>query len=382
MMPPVGMNNQNTISPVRPGRRRWVVLWVTLGVMSLLLLATISLVVFLLLQPRLTKLGSSGVDGNLLVSPEESDVTKVVNAVSPSVVSIMAAKGGFSGQQSAGTGMIISEDGYVLTNKHVVDAGRSFAVITSSGDRHTDVKLVGMDPLNDIAFLKINNVSKLPAASIGDSSTVRVGQKVIAIGNSLGQFQNTVTSGVISGKGRPLEAEDEDTGTSSLTDLLQTDAAINPGNSGGPLLNMSGQVIGINTAIVRDAQSIGFAIPIGAAKGLIRSVLEKGEIHKPYIGVRYVEITPEIKAEHKLSAANGAFVGGVSGRLIEQGGPADKAGVKSGDIITKVNDKTIGEHGGLGSLIGEYVPGETIRLTVLRGGQERQLTLTLGAYKS
>ena len=246
---------------------------------------------------------------------------------------------------------------------------------------------MGVDPLNDIAFLKINGVDNLSPATIGDSSTVRVGQKVIAIGNSLGKFQNTVTSGIISGKGRPLQAssdsdDDQDQKPESLTDLLQTDAAINPGNSGGPLLNMAGQVIGINTAIVEDAQSIGFAIPIGAAKGLIRSVLEKGEINKSYIGIRYLEVTPETRAANKLSVKNGAFVGGVSGQLVQQGGPADKAGIKSGDIITKVNDKTIGEHGGLTSLIGEYLPGETIELTVIRDNREQKLRLTLGAYKS
>lgn len=300
------------------------------------------------------------------------------------MVSIVTTKGtGFRVQEGAGTGVIISQDGYILTNKHVIEGGRSFAVITSSGDRYTSVSLVGTDPLNDIAFLKISGAQGLPAASIGDSSTVRVGQKVVAIGNSLGQFKNTVTSGVISGKGRPLEASsDDEDSVESLTDLLQTDAAINPGNSGGPLLNMSGQVIGINTAIVQDAQSIGFAIPIGAAKGLIRSVTEKGRVEKSYIGVRYLEITPEVRAENKLSVKSGAFVGGVSGQLIESGGPADRAGLKAGDIITKVNDKTVGDHGGLGSLLGEFLPGETVQVTVVRDGKEQQLTLTLGAYKS
>jgi serine protease Do len=260
-----------------------------------------------------------------------------------------------------------------------------FEVITSEGERFTDVKLIGADPLNDIAFLKVNGVDDLPPATLGDSGTVRVGQKVVAIGNSLGQYQNTVTSGIVSGKGRPISAALDEYGMNveNLTDLLQTDAAINPGNSGGPLLNAAGQMIGINTAIVSDAQSMGFAIPINAAKGLVRGVLDKGEILKAYVGVQYLAITPEVRAEYELSEKNGALVGGAqSGSAIAKSGPAEQAGIKDGDIITKVNDKIVGEQGGLGSLTAEFLPGETIELTVVRGGKERSVRLTLGAYKA
>ena len=379
-MTEVGLDQPNNSARVITlSRRRMVAIWVAIAALFLLMIMIGSVLLMMVLCPKLASTHGPTVDGNLTVTAEESNVSKIVNQGSPS--------NGFRSQENAGTGVIISKDGYILTNKHVVNGGRSFQIITGSGDRHTNVKLVGVDPLNDIAFLKISGVDNLSPATIGDSSTVRVGQKVIAIGNSLGKFQNTVTSGIISGKGRPLQAssgsdDDQDQKPESLTDLLQTDAAINPGNSGGPLLNMAGQVIGINTAIVEDAQSIGFAIPIGAAKGLIRSVLEKGEINKSYIGIRYLEVTPETRAANKLSVKNGAFVGGVSGQLVQQGGPADKAGIKSGDIITKVNDKTIGEHGGLTSLIGEYLPGETIELTVIRDNREQKLRLTLGAYKS
>ena len=381
-MTEVGIEQPNNSAQVITlSRRRMMAIWVAIAALFLLMITIGSVLLLTVLRPKLASTHGPAVDGNLTVTAEESNVSKIVNQVSPSVVSIITVKSnGFRSQENAGTG-------YILTNKHVVNSGRSFQIITGSGDRHTNVKLVGVDPLNDIAFLKISGVDNLPPATIGDSSTVRVGQKVIAIGNSLGKFQNTVTSGIISGKGRPLQAssgsdDDQDQKPESLTDLLQTDAAINPGNSGGPLLNMAGQVIGINTAIVEDAQSIGFAIPIGAAKGLIRSVLEKGEVNKSYIGIRYLEVTPETRAANKLSVKNGAFVGGVSGQLVQQGGPADKAGIKSGDIITKVNDKTIGEHGGLTSLIGEYLPGETIELTVIRDNREQKLRLTLGAYKS
>lgn len=321
-------------------------------------------------------------DGNLSISADEADVAEVVKKVSPSVVSIITTKGR---TQGAGTGIVISKDGFILTNKHVAADAREFQIITSEGDQYTDVKFVGSDPLNDIAFIKINGVDDLSPATFGDSGTARVGQKVVAIGNSLGQYQNTVTSGIISGKGRPISAATDEYGTSfeNLTDLLQTDAAINPGNSGGPLLNTSGQVIGINTAIVSEAQSMGFAIPINATKGLVRGVLDTGEIQKAYVGVQYLAITPEIRAERDISEKNGAYVGGSSsGSAVEPGGPADKAGIREGDIITKVDDRVIGEQGGLGSLIAEFLPGEKVTLTIIRDGKTQEVSVTLGSYES
>lgn len=329
-------------------------------------------------------------DGNSVVAPDETDLASIAKKVSPSVVSIVTRQTSGSGyfqqdMQGAGTGIIISKDGYVLTNKHVVNATRSVQIVASDGTRYENVKMVGADPLNDLAFLKIEGVSDLPVAEIGDSGTVRVGQRVLAIGNSLGQYQNTVTSGIISGLGRPVTAASDSSGTSveSLTDLLQTDAAINPGNSGGPLINVAGQVIGINTAIVSDAQSIGFAIPINASKGLMRGVLADGKIKKAYIGVQYVAITPDVRAERDLSEKQGALVSaGRSGSAIVKGGPADKAGIRDGDIIIKVNQQTIGEHGGLGSLVAEFLPGENVTLTIVRSGKTQELQLVLGEYKS
>ena len=329
-------------------------------------------------------------DGNSVISREEADLTSVVNAVSPSVVSIVTTQTSGRGYyvqslEGAGTGIIISADGYVLTNKHVIDGVNSVQIVASDGTRYEKVKLVGVDPLNDLAFLKIQDAKDLPAAKLGDSGTVRVGQKVIAIGNSLGQYQNTVTSGIISGVGRPVVAASSETSSSteSLTDLLQTDAAINPGNSGGPLLNASGQVIGINTAIVSGAQNIGFSIPINAAKGLIRGVLKDGTIQKAYIGVQYIAITPDIRAEYGLEEKQGALVkSGTNSTAIVKDGPADKAGLRDGDIITKVNDKIVGEQGGLSSLISEFLPGEKVTLTIVRNGKTQQLELTRGAYKA
>jgi len=330
------------------------------------------------------------VDGNVTISADEADLANVVNKVSPSVVSIVTKQDysySYFFQQEAegaGTGIIISKDGYVLTNKHVIKGVKALKIVTSDGTSYDDVKLVGADPLNDIAFLKINGVKDLPVATFGDSGTVRVGQRVIAIGNSLGQYQNTVTSGIISGLGRPVAATATESGAvESLTDLLQTDAAINPGNSGGPLINMAGQVIGINTAIVSNAQSVSFAIPINATKGMARGILQSGKVEKAYLGVQYVTITPDIRAEHKLDAKQGALVQKSSsgGKAVADGSPADKAGLQAGDIIVKVNDKIVGKNGGLGSLIAEFLPGEEIGLTLVRDGEQQEVKVELDAYQ-
>ena len=335
-------------------------------------------------QPEVSDQGS-----NVVISQKEADLAELVEKTSPTVVSIVTSQ--VSGQgffqqevEGAGTGIVISEDGYILTNKHVISEARSVQVVMSDGTRHSDVTVVGSDPLNDIAFLKIKNVSDLKVATLGDSGAMRVGQDVIAIGNSLGQYQNTVTSGIVSGLGRPVTAASSELNSrvESLTDLLQTDAAINPGNSGGPLINSAGQVVGINTAIAADAQGIGFAIPINAAKGMIRGVIANGKVEKAYLGVQYVAITPDVRTEYKLSVDQGALVRSGSGSAVESNSPADEAGIKDGDIITKVNEKYVGSQGGLGSLVAEFMPGEKVTLTIIRDGKEQQKTLTLGAYKS
>lgn len=328
-------------------------------------------------------------DGSLTITQKEADLTELVKKSSPTVVSIVTTQ--VSGQgffqqevEGAGTGIVISKDGYILTNKHVISGVRTVQVVMSDGTRYDDAQVVGSDPLNDIAFLKLKNVKDLEVATLGDSGNVRVGQDAIAIGNSLGQYNNTVTKGIISGLGRPVAAASSelDSRVESLTDLIQTDAAINPGNSGGPLINSSGQVIGINTAVAADAQGIGFAIPINAAKGMIRGVIANGKVEKAYVGVRYISITPDVRVQYKLSVEQGALVRGSSeGSSVESGGPADKAGIKDGDIITKVNGRIVGEQGGFSSLIAEFMPGEKVDLTINRDGKERQVSVTLGSYR-
>ena len=328
----------------------------------------------------------SSEDGNSSVSSEEGEISNAASKVSGSVVSIVTSSGRSNNplsavSQGAGTGIVISSDGYVLTNKHVIDGARQIEVVTNNGKSYTDVKIVGSDPLNDVAFLKLSGAKDMTAATIGDSTTTRIGQSVVAIGNSLGQYQNTVTSGIISGKGRPIVAQSGENDYESLSDLIQTDAAINPGNSGGPLINNAGQVIGINTAVASDAQGIGFAIPISAAKGLIKTVLETGKVERAYVGVNYLPITPEVASQFKLDVTKGAYVhGDRSSAAVVKNSPAAKAGLKDGDVITKVNDKVVGEAGGVSSLIGQYAPGEKVKLEILRGGKTKTVEMTLKAY--
>ena len=328
-------------------------------------------------------------DGNTLKTSEETTVSAVAEKVSPSVVSIVTettASSGYWGgtqvQQGAGSGIIVSRDGYVLTNKHVIRNARNVEVVMADGTVYDDVKVIGSDPLNDVAFLKIADAKDLPVAELGDSTTVKIGQRVIAIGNSLGQYQNTVTSGIISGTGRPISASDGES-VENLTDLLQTDAAINPGNSGGPLLNSSGQVIGINTAIAQDAEGIGFAIPINAVKGVLKGVLAGKQVQRSYLGVRYIPVDAAVAKKYKLAVATGAYVYAEgSETAVVSDSPAAKAGIKKGDVITKVNDIEVGARGSVASLISEYAPGDTIELTLNRDGTQHTVKVTLTTYAS
>lgn len=338
--------------------------------------------------PNATPSLSSGVDGNTTITEEESSIAAVAEKVGPSVVSIVtqtesrSSYFGTTASEAAGTGIIVSKDGYVMTNNHVLEDATSVSVVDSEGELYEDVDIIGRDPLNDIAFLKINADTEFTAASLGNSATIRTGQQVVAIGNALGQYSNTVTSGIISGTARTITAETSSGGTTeTLTDLIQTDASINPGNSGGPLVNMSGQVIGISTAIVEDANGIGFAIPINSTKGVLAGVLESGEVSRSFLGVNYLTVTPDIAREYDLDVTAGAYVyaSGTS-NPVQAGSPAADAGLKSGDIITKVNSETIGEQGSLSSILGEYQPGDKVTLTYLRDGKEQTTQVTLGSY--
>ena len=328
-----------------------------------------------------------GTDGNS-ANFIEGSVADIVEKVSESVVSIVTSLKSTSlfGQSydssAAGTGIIVTADGYILTNKHVIDGATKINVVLDDGTTYENVKLVVTDPLNDIAFLKISDVSDLKPATLGNSKTITVGQQVIAIGNALGQYQNSVTSGIISGTGRSLTATDS-TGSMSenLTDMIQTDAAINSGNSGGPLLNAAGEVIGINTATGSGVENIGFAIPISSVKGMLSQLVETGKAARAYIGVYSVEITPDVAKEYNLPVSTGVYLyNSAKYSAIIKNSPAEKAGLRDKDIITAVNGVKIGSAGSLGTLIGEYKPEDTVQLTVVREGKEIAINVTLAAY--
>ena len=318
----------------------------------------------------------------------EGSISEIANSVSKSVVSIItntSTTGSFfTGQvsQAAGTGFILSSDGYIATNKHVVANATKIGVILDDGSTYEDVELIGTDPINDFAIVKIKDVKDLTPIKIGDSKTTNIGQQVVAIGNALGTYQNSVTSGIISGKGRSLTASDSSRTTyETLSDMIQTDAAINGGNSGGPLVNAAGEVIGINTAYASQGNNVGFAIPINSVKGIMAGVLKDGKFERAVLGVRYQTITPLIAKEKKLDVTAGAYVkGSNNASAVIKSSAGDKAGIKDGDIITAVNGTKIGTAGSLGSLIGEYAVGDTVKLEVYRDKKYIELNVKLEAY--
>lgn len=330
-------------------------------------------------------INTNGTETKQIIFSEDGQViTEIAKEVSPSVVSItvetVTTNPYFSRdftESGSGTGVILTEDGLVLTNRHVVPENvSSVTVVLSDGTTYENVEVVDRDVFNDLAFLQINGVSGLKAATLGDSAEVEVGNSVVAIGNALGQFTNTVTSGIISGLGRPITAGD---GASydSLSNLFQTDAAINPGNSGGPLVNIKGEVIGINTAVAGNAENIGFAIPINDAKPLISSVIEEGRIIRPYLGVRYVNLTSDIANALDLSVERGAYLYAQQGSAIIPDSPADKAGLQDEDIIVEVGGDKVDESNSLSTLLGHYNVGDEVDLKVVRGDEEITVKVTL-----
>ncbi len=334
------------------------------------------------------------------VSSESQLISQIAKTTGQSVVSIDVQSQTtaqdifgfqFSQQQSgAGTGFIINDQGIIATNRHVVPAGTSSVSVTlADGTKYSNVQVIGRTADSnslDVAFLKITDLKgkKLVPVTLGDSSKMQVGDRVVAIGNALGQFQNTVTAGIISGYGRDVQAGDQTgTATENLTDLFQTDAAINPGNSGGPLVNINGEVIGINTAVAGSAQNIGFAIPINDLKGLINSVLATGQLQQPYLGVRYVSLTDDLAYQYNLSITRGAYiVPSANGSSVVAGSPADKAGLKEKDTITKVNNIGIDDKTSLTSALSQFKVGDNVSLTVIRGGKTITLTATLESAPS
>jgi len=315
---------------------------------------------------------------------ESSAIIDAAKKVTPTVVSITttATAQDFFGrtieEQGGGTGFIITNDGLILTNKHVAQAGDSLSVMTSEGKTYS-AKTAALDPTNDLAILKIE-ASGLPVVDLGNSDDLQIGQWVIAVGNALGELQNTVTVGVISARERQITAGGGTSQQEQLNNLLQTDAAINSGNSGGPLVNLTGQVVGINTAMATNAQSIGFAIPINQAKSAIDSYKKSGKIIQPFLGVRYTIITKDMIDSMNLKVDHGALVGAGQGQAaVLPDSPAQKAGIKSGDILLEINGDRIDENHTLGALISNYKPGDEIEIKIYRDNKESSIKVKLGS---
>lgn len=344
------------------------------------------------------------------MSSDEQTVVNVAKESQPAVVSIIISKNvpvrgsndlfeffGLGPQSSpslekreigGGSGFIVSEDGLIATNRHVVeDTSADYTVLTND-ERKYSARVLGRDPVNDIAIIKINprdpsegeGTEKLPFLSTGDSNELQIGQSVIAIGNSLGEFRNTVSRGIVSGLKRSIVAGDPFGQSESLSALIQTDAAINQGNSGGPLLNLKGEVVGMNVAIAEGAQNIGFALPINAVKNAIESVKTSGRIVTPYIGIRYV-INNAVYAERNgLPYSYGALI--MRGQTandpaILPGSPADQAGLRENDLILEIDGKKITEDHTPANAISEKKPGDTITFKVWSKGSLNDVSLTL-----
>ena len=323
--------------------------------------------------------------GRQYVLEESSAIISVAQELAPSVVNIRTETDvvDIFGQvhsvnKGAGTGIIVNKDGLILTNKHVVPEPLDrLEIVLNDGTVLKEVKILARDPLIDAAYLQVKKDKLLKAAELGDSDQVVVGQKVIAIGNALGEFSNTVTTGIISGIGRPILAGGS-SDAERIQDLLQTDAAINPGNSGGPLVDIEGRVIGVNTAVAGGGENIGFAIPINQIRAGIESVTQTGRLSKPYIGVRYIPITPEFAEANNLEVSSGAYItGGSNQPAIIPKSPAENAGLKEADIITKINGEEINKNRSLLTLVGKHRVGETIQVTIIRGKDEKEIEITL-----
>ena len=316
--------------------------------------------------------------GNPVSINESSAVIAAAAATSPAVVKLtVTAQGtdpfGTGQSEGVGSGVLYEATGWILTNKHVVNGATKIVVELKDG-RTFDGRVYGIDTYTDLAIVKID-ATGLPVAALGKSDDLKVGQLVIAIGSPLGTYSFSVTSGIVSAKGRELTE-----GTARITNLIQTDAAINPGNSGGPLVDAAGNVVGINTAVATDSSGIGFAIPIDIARPIMNQALKGETLARPYIGVRYNTITLQLKTALGLSVDNGALIGSGdgTGNGVTAGGPADKAGLKDGDILLAINGAQLNQEHPLDAMLVQHAPNEVVTLDVLRAGATIKVQLTLG----
>lgn len=362
---------------IKKTRRKLITPLIIVGA---LLLGTVSYVV-------ISKKIQTSQPNNQVSTFKEGNVSDIAEKALPAVVSITTdsisfdALGNSQEIVSAGTGFIVRDDGLIITNRHVVEGFTKVSVVTNDGQLFDNAKVVGIYPTNDIAFVKIE-ASDLPTLEITDSDSVKVGDEIVAIGNALGIFQNSVTSGIISALNRPLPLALNEIG-SVYEGLFQIDAAINHGNSGGPLLNSKAQVIGINSAGAEAgaAENLGFSIPINQAKGGLNSLLKTGVFDVPFLGVTYISLSPIIAKEKKIVGIDyGALLLDTKkNAAAKEGGAAKKAGLKAGDVVTKIGGKSL-KNKSLLSTISEFQPGESISIEIFRDGKYKELPLVVGSY--
>ena len=326
--------------------------------------------------------GQSTGGGGGLTADDSAAVIASSAKISPSVVKITTSNNGttdpLSGNQTdgVGSGIIYDANGWILTNHHVVNGTDTLTVETKDGKTYQGT-VYGIDTLTDLAIVKVE-ATGLPAANLGSSDALKVGQLVVAVGSPLGTYSFSVTSGIVSAKGREYVAVDG----SLFSNLIQTDAAINAGNAGGPLADADGKVVGINTVIADGSSGIGFAIPIDIAKPIMAQAVRGEKLERPYIGIRYEMINPKVKTDESLTVDNGALVTNsgstTGGSAIASNSPAEAAGLKDGDIITAINGITVDQEHPLNLLLVQFAPKDTIGLTVLRAGQTLTIPVTLG----
>jgi 2-alkenal reductase len=332
-------------------------------------------------QTRQESMGGTPIAGELTHrsdAPELASAIEVVSLVEDAVVTVYnrgeSRFGDFDVTNSSGTGFVISSDGYIVTNNHVVEGGESFTAVFANGDA-VDAELIGADPITDLAVIKVEG--RVPGVvALGDSNKLRPGQPVLAIGSPLGEFTNTVTQGIVGALGRSLT---ETPGRPALTGLIQHDAAINPGNSGGPLFNFAGEVVGVNTLGIQQtaegepAQGLFFAIPSNTVREIAATLIEEGEVNYAYLGVETLSISPEIAGQNDLPVDYGVFV-----VRVVRDGPADDAGLTAGDVILSIDGARIGQGRSFMEVLFEHSPGERVALDVLRDDETITVEVVLG----
>lgn len=415
---------ENSKMPQQQTKTRWVVIFVAVAFVGGIIGGSVSPFLFVFVKQHVhfpfvsQKQRAENVRQNTLgnenVSADDTTIVGLVDKNSPGVVSIVISKdvsrarntfgspfffnpfsvphqNGNSEQETSekkqvgsGSGFFVSSDGLIITNKHVVsDEQADYTVIVSGSDKEYPAKVLARDPNNDIAVLKIDG-NNFPALRLGDSDVIKVGQTVLAIGNPLGEFANSVSRGIISGLKRSVSAGSSFGDTEKLTGIIQTDAAINPGNSGGPLFNISGEVIGINVATAQGAENIGFALPINSVKRAVNQVVTTGKIMTPYLGVRYVLLNDAIKKQNNLDFNYGVLVlrgQNITDLAVIPGSPADKASIMENDIILEIAGTKIDEEHPLGNRLSQYNVGDEITLKVWHKGETKDVKLTLEERK-